>query len=158
MATTLSANLQIRDAIIQMSSQLLMSESIFQQTVAKLEKLQSDTAPVAKNPAFQEELNKVHAIFQKVVPLAMANITSQYQASKDFGPRISAEAQKENPNLPVISELLEALQSQLTPLQTQHKKLEAIMGLLTFRIVTLTTEQNPPAAQPHQWEQLEASI
>ena len=130
-------------------------EFVYDTTIQELQTLQTATTPTAANPEFQAEMNRIHALYQQIIPLAIQNIQAQYAAGTTFHSRIVAELTNTPLNLPVIAQLMQETQANLAPLQAEHKQNEAAMGLIAHRMKILTQENQPAATPSEQWAEIE---
>jgi hypothetical protein len=154
--STITANeTQIRETMMELAFKMVMSQSVYDTTIQGLQTLQTTITPTAANPDFQEEMNRIHALYQRIIPLAIQNIQAQYAAGTTFHSRIVAELTKTPLNLPVIAQLMQETQATLAPLQAEHKQNEAVMGLIAHRMAILTTEKNPVLTPSEQWMEIE---
>jgi len=51
---------QVREAMIELATKMVMSESVYHATTLKLAALESAITPIAANPEFQGEMNRIY--------------------------------------------------------------------------------------------------
>jgi len=132
MATGVSTEDSIRDMLWQGVQQLAMSEDTYKKALTSLEAQKSKLAPSSNNPSFQQELNKTHDTYQRVIQVSIDNIKAQYMIGVEL--KMLFERQID---LSTIGDSLTDIQNRLTPLLSQHKVNEAEIKRLEGRIVEL---------------------
>lgn len=133
MATGISPDLDgIRDALWQGVQQLAMGEGVYKNALSTLEAKKSEQTPQAKNPTYQEELNKTHTAYQQVIQNSIDNIKGQYMIGLELKMLFTREI-----DLLTISASLTDIQNRLNPLLAQHNVNEIEITRLEDRIVEL---------------------
>jgi hypothetical protein len=122
----------IKDVLWQGVQQLTQGEETYQNTLRSLEAKKSEQPPHSKNPAFQEELNKTHAVYQQWIEASILNTKAQSAIEKE----LKALFERELDLFSLHHSLLE-IQSRLNPLLLQHKTNDAEVKRLEDRIVEL---------------------
>jgi len=100
-------------------------------------------------------MNRIHALYQRIIPLAIQNIQAQYTAGTAFYQRLTAELHIISLDLTIISQLMQEAQQTLYPLQAEHRQNEAAMGLIAHRMTVLTQQNTPDLIPSHQWTEIE---
>ncbi|HEY5235049.1 MAG TPA: hypothetical protein VIJ14_02625 [Rhabdochlamydiaceae bacterium] len=133
MTTAVSSDIDtIKDALWQGVQQLTKGEEIYQKTLCNLEAKRNEQAPHSKNPAFQEELNKTHAVYQKWIEASILNTKAQSAIEQELKALFERKL-----DLFALHNSLVEIQSRLNPLLLQHKGNEAEIKKLEDRIVEL---------------------
>jgi hypothetical protein len=133
MASGISSDLDgIRDALRQGFQQLAIGEDVYKNTLNTLEAKKGDSTPLAKNPSYQEELNKTHAAYLRVIQDSIDNIKAQYLIGLELEMLFQREI-----NFLTLSASLTDIQNRLNPLLVQHKDNEAKLITLKDRIFEL---------------------
>jgi hypothetical protein len=134
MTTGVSSDTATFKALLwQRVQQLTKGEEVYKQTLQNLEAKKNEQAPQSKNPAFQEELNKTHAVYQKWIEASILNTKAQRAIEQGLKALFEREL-----DLFTLHTSLTEIQSRLTPLLLQHKEYETQIKKLEARIVELT--------------------
>lgn len=122
----------LKEALWQGVQGLTKGEEIYQKTLQNLEVKKNEQAPQSKNPAFQEELNKSHAVYQNWIKASILNT----EAQRDIERELKALFERELDLFKLHNSLTE-IQSRLNPLLLQHKEIETQIKKLEDRIAEL---------------------
>ncbi len=134
MTSSVSSDMDtIKDALWQGVQQLTKGEEIYQKTLQNLEAKKTEQPPQSNNPAFQVELNKTHAAYQKCIEASIINTKAQSAIEQALKALFERELDLFKLNTSLI-----AIQSRLDPLLSEHKTNEAEIKKLENRIVELT--------------------
>lgn len=131
--STVSSDMDtIKEALWQGVQRLTRGEEIYQKTLQNLEAKKNEQAPQSTNPAFQEELNKTHAVYQSWIKASILNTKAQSAIEQELKALFEGEL-----DLFTLHHSLTEIQSRLNPLLLQHQENETQIKKLEDRITEL---------------------
>lgn len=122
----------IKDTLWEGVQHLTKGEAIYQETLRNLEAKKNEQAPRSNNPAFQEELNKTHAVYQQWIAASILNTKAQSAIEQELKALFEREL-----DLFSLHTSLTVIQFRLIPLTSEHKENDAQVKKLKDRIVEL---------------------
>ncbi|HEX2579474.1 MAG TPA: hypothetical protein VHK67_03630 [Rhabdochlamydiaceae bacterium] len=131
---TSSGNLNgLREILWESVKSFTQAKEFYDGFVRTLESKKNEQVPLAKNSAFQAEVNKTHAIYMKYIEVGITNLTAQSGIAEE----IKALFAHHDIDLVGLSTSLGEIQSRLNPLIDQLKVIEAEIKKLEDKIVEL---------------------
>jgi len=133
MTSEISTDNQLREQLWQSVEPLTQLKEAYDKTIRSLESKKNEGVPCSKNPAFQQEVNKTHAVYMQHIEASIANLKTQntnVERIKDLFARRDIELIELFQRLPLILHLHESLQA-------EHKLNEAAITSLENKIVEL---------------------
>jgi hypothetical protein len=132
--------------------QLYVCELDCPATLSTLVTLQAELPPTASNPFYQEELTRVHYLYQQSISNGIGNILQQYLLCRKLRTWIGVELHNRTLDQPRVSHLVSLVRERLFPLQNEYSTLEAEMMVLYTRMYQIAEIRpiafmNPPTGK-----------
>ena len=105
----------------------------YDKSIRTLESKRIEGIPLSKNPAFQAEVDKTHAIYMQYIETSITNLKAQIA----IGEEIKALFARRDIDLGGLSASLAEIQSRLSPLLAQRQVNAAEIKKLEDKIVEL---------------------
>lgn len=105
----------IRELLWNAVEPLTRAVDTYGESVRDLESKRNEVIPRTKNPAFQSEVNKTHALYMQHIEMAIINLKAQIAIGKEIKELFA----RRDIGFGKLSASLGKIQSRLTPLQTQ---------------------------------------
>jgi len=144
-------SIPVQDMLIQFADELKISQFALNETRQNLERLRFQSTPIALNSAFQNELNLVHNLYQRLLDLTIQNIKAQHAISGLIHTDVSDELIN-FPDRQFIRILVKRISQDLVPLEKKYQDYKKANEMLAARISILTTVQSPAMAGTNFWE------
>ena len=112
----------------------------------------SESTPKASNPICQNELEKIHSIYKKVIEASLPNIQNQIDTITVLGQVMQTSATEKQGD---FSGTLADLNRQFDALQATHKVYEKQITTLENRIVELISTPDPNVLPTNWWNQFD---
>jgi hypothetical protein len=141
----------VQDILTQLADELKFSQVALNATMQDWEKLQLQSASIALNCSFQNELNLIHKLYQNLIALTIQNIKAQHAVTCLIHTDISHELNN-SPDRQFIRKLMSRLLRDLVPLEEQFRDYNKAEKMLASRIATLIKTQYPTIACPNFWK------
>lgn len=121
-----------RDAIVRRIEELTTGDAVYANAIYNLCEKYGEPVPQSKNPVFQEELNRTHAIYQQWIKARVINIIAQFNIAQELKTLFRRQID------PVtITNSLTQIQSRFRPLLQEFRVQEDRIKRLEDRIQAL---------------------
>jgi len=141
-----------RASLTQLANSICFDKTEINNDIEHLRTVKDTPTPLSINQAFQPELHQVCSIHRCIIERAIQNIQSQHSVRTLFRIRLEKELSFDPLDLETLDQMVKDKLRELHDLKKDMHEILVARGLLTNRIMSLTSLPNPGQSIPGFWD------